>query len=234
MRYGGQATFDGVMMRGGTRYAVARRTPTGEIVVTGGSLPAWGAPLKRIPFVRGLVALAEALPLGISSLAPRRRLLIVAVIVGLSFVPLWAQVALLASYVLAFRKQDDVRRLFGYHGAEHKVVNAHEAGAALTVASVQSFSTRHPRCGTSFVLVFLVVSFVVSHLFGTHLWLLPIILAVATEVQRTNVLAAPGLALQLVTTRQPTDQQVEVAIAALEAVLVDDEVERIPIGDVAA
>jgi uncharacterized protein YqhQ len=220
--FGGQAVFDGVMMRGGTRYAVARRTAGGEIVVHRGSLPTWGVPLKRVPFLRGLVALAEALPLGISSIAPRRRLLTVAVIVGLSFVPLWAQVALVGSYVVLARKQDDVRRLFGYHGAEHKAVNALEAGAPLTVDAVQTFSTRHPRCGTSFLVVFLPISLVASHLFGSHVWLLPAVLAVATEVQRLNVLAAPGLALQRVTTREPSDAQVEVAIAALRAVLEDE------------
>jgi uncharacterized protein YqhQ len=220
--FGGQAVFDGVMMRGSSHYAVARRTPDGEIVVQRGTLPTWGAPLARVPFVRGLVALATALPLGISSIAPGRKLLTVAGLVGLSFVPLWAQVALIGSYVVLTRKQDALRRLFGYHGAEHKAVNALEAGSPLTVAAVQSCSTRHPRCGTSFLLVFLFVSFVTSQLFGSHLWLLPVVLAVATEIQRLDVFAAPGLALQRVTTSQPTDAQVEVAIAALAAVLEDE------------
>jgi uncharacterized protein YqhQ len=225
--YGGQAAFDGVMMRGRTRYAVARRTPAGEIVVTDGPLPTWGVPLKRIPFLRGLVALAEALPLGITSLAPRRKWLLVVGLVALSFVPAWAGYGLLAAYVVLFGKIDAVRRLFGYHGAEHKAVNALEAGAPLTVESVQTFSTRHPRCGTSFLLVFLLVSFASSRIFGAHLWMLPIVLAVATEVQRTNVLRIPGLMLQRVTTRRPTDEQVEVAIAALQTVLAYDEAERL-------
>jgi uncharacterized protein YqhQ len=221
--YGGQAAFDGVMMRGRTRYAVARRTPAGDIVITDAALPTWGVPLKRIPFLRGLVALAEALPLGISSLAPRRKWLLVAGLVGLSFVPAPLGYGILAAYVVLFGKYDDVRRLFGYHGAEHKTVNAYEAGAPLTVESVQTFSTRHPRCGTSFLLVFLLVSFVSSHVFGSHLWLLPGVLAVATEVQRTNALRIPGLMLQRVTTRQPSDAQVEVAIAALQTVVAYDE-----------
>lgn len=222
MTYGGQAVFDGVMMRGATRYAVARRTAAGEIVVHRGSLPTWGVPLKRVPFVRGLVALAEALPLGVSSIAPRRKLLVVATLVALSFVPLWAQLVAVGGYVVLARKLDDVRRLFAYHGAEHKVVNALESGAGLTVDAARRCSTRHPRCGTSFVLVFLLVSFVTSHLVGSHLWLLPAVLAVATEVHRLDLFAAPGMALQRVTTRQPSDAQLEVAIAALNAVLEDE------------
>ncbi len=222
MSYGGQAVFDGVMMRGPSHYAVARRLPDGTIAVHRGALPSWGAPLKRIPFVRGLAALAEALPLGISSIAPRRKLLTVAALVALSFVPIWGQLAIVGGYVVLAGKLADIRRLLAYHGAEHKAVNAIEAGAPLTVATVRSFSTRHPRCGTSFLLVFLLVSFVSSHLFGSHLWLLPAVLAVATEIQRLNLLAAPGLALQRVTTRVPSDDQLEVAIAALEAVLEDE------------
>ena len=225
MTYGGQATFDGVMMRGRTRYAVARRTADGAIAVIDGPLPTWGATLKRIPFARGLVALAEALPLGISSLAPRRKWLLAAGLVLLSFVPTWIGLAGLVAFVALTGTYSHVRRLFGYHGAEHKVVNAYEAGLPLTIDAVQTRSTRHPRCGTSFLLVFFVVSFVASRLLGSHLWLLPVVLAVATEVQRLNVplFAVPGMALQRVTTRPPSDDQVEVAIAALERVLAYDE-----------
>ena len=227
MSYGGQAAFDGVMMRGRTRYAVARRRADGAIVITDGPLPTWGASLKRIPFLRGLVALAEALPLGISSLAPRRKWLVALGLVALSFVPTWLGLAGLAAFVALTGTYSHVRRLFGYHGAEHKAVNAYEAGLPLTVEAVQTCSTRHPRCGTSFLLVFFAVSFVASHVVGSHLWLLPIVLAVATEVQRLNVplFAVPGMALQRVTTRQPSDAQVEVAIAALECVLAYDGVD---------
>ncbi|MEN3274125.1 MAG: hypothetical protein V7636_2886 [Actinomycetota bacterium] len=224
MTYGGQAAFDGVMMRGRTRYAVARRQADGTIVVTDGALPTWGSTLKRIPFVRGLVALAEALPLGISSLAARRKWVLAAALLGLSFVPTWIGLAGLAAFVALTGTYHHVRRLFGYHGAEHKAVNAYEAGLPLTVDAVQTCSTRHPRCGTSFLLVFFAVSFVASHVLGSHLWLLPVVLAVATEVQRLNVplFAVPGMALQRVTTRPPSDDQVEVAIAALECVLAYD------------
>jgi uncharacterized protein YqhQ len=216
--YGGQAALDGVMMRGPEGYAIARRAASGDIAVTTGSLPTWGVPLKRVPFVRGLVSLAEALPLGVTTLTPRRRWLLVAALVGLSFLPFWLGIALLGALVLVTGQRAAVVRLLGYHGAEHKTVNAVEAGAPLTVESVQRFSTRHPRCGTSFLLVFLDVSFAASQLLGSHLWTLPIVLAVATEVQRLNVLPQPGMWLQRLTTREPTDDQVEVAIAALEAV----------------
>jgi uncharacterized protein YqhQ len=222
--YGGQAAFDGVMMRGRTRYAVARRTADGAIAVTDGPLPTWGASLKRVPFLRGLVALAEALPLGISSLAPRRKSLLATALLALSFVPTWVGLGGLAAFVALTGTYHHVRRLFGYHGAEHKAVNAYEAGLPLTVDAVQTCSTRHPRCGTSFLLVFVAVSLVASHVLGSHVWLLPLVLAVATEVQRLNVplFAVPGMALQRVTTRIPSDDQVEVAIAALERVLAYD------------
>ncbi|MEA3019795.1 MAG: hypothetical protein QOI47_1319 [Actinomycetota bacterium] len=248
VQYGGQATFDGVMMRGRTRYAVAVRSPSGEIEVTDGALPTWGAGLKDIPFVRGLVALAEALPIGARALAPRRRLALVAGLAVGSIVPAWiAQrvtgdiglpvvepavelalaVGLLWLYLQVSGKVVDVVRLFGNHGAEHKAVNALEAGAPLTVASVQTFSTRHPRCGTSFLLVLAATSAVTSAVIGTHVLALPFVLAVATELQRINPVAGPGMALQRLTTRQPTDAQVEVAIAALEAVLAEADRPRI-------
>jgi uncharacterized protein YqhQ len=244
VKYGGQATFDGVMMRGRTRYAVANRRPDGSIEITDGGLPTWGAPLKEIPLVRGLVALAEALPLGAKALAPKRRFALLAGLVVASIVPAWAAqrltaelgltvvepivelvlgIGVLWAYLRATGRIEDVRRLFANHGAEHKAVNALEAGAPLTVESVQAFSTRHPRCGTSFVLVLAVVSVATSALIGTHVLALPIVLAVATELQRFNPLAGPGMALQRLTTREPSDAQVEVAIAALQTVLAYDE-----------
>ncbi len=277
MRYGGQAVFEGVMMRGRESYAVAVRRPDGGIEVTEAPLPTWGRGLKDVPVVRGIVALAEALPLGFKALTwsaqhglgqvPRKArwwdraftvlVLAVVLVVG-SVAPAWVAivladqvgfaflapfielalgVALLYGYLRAVGKVGDIVRLFANHGAEHKAVNAHEAGAPLTVESVQRFSTRHPRCGTSFLLVIAVVSAVVFGVLGaltdggvllTRVVALPLIAGLAAEVQlrlaeiEGSALSKPGMALQRLTTREPSDEQVEIAIVALATVLAYD------------
>ena len=275
VRYGGQAVFEGVMMRGSDRYAVAVRTPAGAIEVMEAPLPTWGAPFREVPIARGIVALGEALPLGFWALTwsaehglgqVRRRprwweraftfaVVAVVLVVG-SVVPAWiAQVlaraiglaltaplvemgigvAMLYAYLRAVGKVDDVVRLFANHGAEHKVVNAYEAGAPLTVPSVQRFSTRHPRCGTSFLLVIALASAAFFAVIGStspaaRVLTLPLIAGIAAEVQLRlaeldgSWLSKPGLALQRLTTREPSDAQVEVAIAALQAVVPRHEV----------
>jgi len=151
-----------------------------------------------------------------------RLVLILAYIGGVGFVP-------------------DVRTVFAYHGAEHKAVNAYEDGARLEVDAVERYSTAHPRCGTSFLLIVVVVSFVVFSLLGrpgieirilSRIVLVPVIAGIAYELIRlggahhrnpvVRLLLAPGLALQSLTTREPSSAQVEVAIAALKRVLVGE------------
>jgi uncharacterized protein YqhQ len=142
----------------------------------------------------------------------------------------------------------EIRRVFGYHGAEHKTINAYEAGAPLTVQSVQTFSVQHTRCGTSFLLYVLVISIILfapltfSNVepgwlalllrFITRLLLVPVVAGIAYEIIRFSaahdenplmrLLIAPGLALQKMTTREPEDGMVEAAIAALAPVLAAD------------
>lgn len=132
----------------------------------------------------------------------------------------------------------DMRRLYMYHGAEHKTVFAWENGDELTVESIRPYSTRHPRCGTSFMLVVMVVSIMVFTCLGRpdflhrilyKLLLLPVIAGISYEVIRfsgkyraqrwVHVFSFPGLLLQRITTREPTDDQIEVAIAAMKKVL---------------
>lgn len=132
----------------------------------------------------------------------------------------------------------DMRRVFMYHGAEHKTVFAWEAGQPLTVESIKPFSTRHPRCGTSFILVVMIVSILVFSLLGRpdfihrvayKLMLMPVIAGISYEVIRytgrhqnwkwVHFLSWPGLLLQRITTREPTDDQIEVAIAAMKKVV---------------
>jgi uncharacterized protein YqhQ len=151
------------------------------------------------------------------------------------------RLAVLLGYLGVIGLVPDIRRVFAYHGAEHKSINALEAGAPLEVASVQPFSTAHPRCGTSFLLVVVVISVVLFVLVGTPpLWqrllsrvgLVPVIAALSYELIRlggtfqgnrvVRAIFAPNLWLQALTTREPDDSQVEVALHALREVLAGD------------
>ncbi len=133
---------------------------------------------------------------------------------------------------------EDMRRVFMYHGAEHKTVFAWEHGQELTVENVRNYSTRHPRCGTSFILVVMIVSILVFSLLGRpdflhrilyKLLLLPVVAGISYEVIRftgkridwgwVRILSWPGLLFQRITTREPTDDQIEVAIAAMKKVI---------------
>jgi uncharacterized protein YqhQ len=132
----------------------------------------------------------------------------------------------------------DLRRVFQYHAAEHKAINAYEAGEELTPERVQRFSLIHPRCGTAFLLWVMVIAIFVFAFFGRPAWywliatrilLLPVIAGLAYELIRfagkhsdnriLSTLLAPGLWLQRLTTRQPTLDQIEVSIRALREVL---------------
>ncbi len=152
------------------------------------------------------------------------------------------------AYLWLIGRMPEIRRVFGYHGAEHKTINAYEAGAPLTVESVQRFSVQHTRCGTSFLLYVLVISIILFApltfstvepgwlalllRFVTRLLLIPLVAGIAYEIIRFSaahddkpimrLLIAPGLALQKMTTREPEDGMVECAIAALKPVLLAD------------
>jgi uncharacterized protein YqhQ len=132
----------------------------------------------------------------------------------------------------------DMRRVYMYHGAEHKTVFAWEHNRELTVENVKDFSTRHPRCGTSFILFVMIVSILVFSLLGRpdflhrviyKILLMPVIAGISYEAIRftgkysqfklVQILSWPGLALQRITTREPDDDQIEVAIAAMKKVI---------------
>lgn len=144
-------------------------------------------------------------------------------------------------YVVSISFMADIRRVFQYHGAEHRVINAHEAGEELSVENVQRYSSFHPRCGTSFLLIVMVVSILVFSLLGEQvLWwrilsrilLLPVVAGLSYELLKLSAkyegsmlfkaIIAPGKWLQGLTTREPDNSQVEVAISALGAVLKDN------------
>lgn len=145
-------------------------------------------------------------------------------------------------YVVLIGRMQDIKRVFQYHGAEHKVINAYEAGEELTPKRVQSYSTFHPRCGTSFLLIVLVLSIFLFALLGEQvLWwritsrilLLPVLAGISYEALKLSaryadnflckILISPGRWLQGLTTGEPDESQVEVAITAFGAVLKESE-----------
>ena len=152
------------------------------------------------------------------------------------------RLVLILGYIGGIGFLPEIARVFAFHGAEHKAVNAQEAGAPLEVASVRKFTTVHPRCGTTFLIVVVVVSFVLFALLGqpplllrilSRIVLIPVVAGIAYEITRfaanhyasqiVRWVMAPGLAVQKLTTREPDDSQLEVAIHALKATIAAEE-----------
>jgi len=151
------------------------------------------------------------------------------------------RVIVFIAYLYLISLWGDIKRLFEYHGAEHKVIFAHEAGSDMMPDSIRKFGTLHPRCGTSFIVMVMVVSIIVFSLvpgswsfplkFASRLVLIPFVAGLSYEILRfsatrtsnpiVRMLIKPGLMLQRITTRQPDDAQVEVALSALKAVLAE-------------
>jgi uncharacterized protein YqhQ len=288
--YGGQAVIEGVMIRGRNSVVTAVRRPGGEVGVDVRPLSAiYTGRLRRLPLVRGIVVLIEAMVLGIKSLLYSANVAVeeeteeigggaiflmlasaAVLVVALFFLAPLFLTGLLANYVtssigknviegvirliifIAYLKVmallPDIKRVFTYHGAEHKTVNAYEAGVPMEVDAIRSYSTAHVRCGTSFLFTVLIIAIVVFSLVGwPTLWirilsrvlLIPVIAAIGYEITyfsarhtgnwMVKVLLAPGLLLQSLTTGEPDDQQMEVAIAAMNrAVEVDQTGETAP------
>ena len=141
-------------------------------------------------------------------------------------------------YILTISLMKDIRRVFQYHGAEHKTIHCYEAGKKLTVENVKKFSTHHPRCGTSFLIIVLIISIFVFSLITSKEWyyklgfriiLLPVIIGISYEILKLadllknnwffNIINKPGLWIQRITTKEPTKKQIEVAIDSLKKVL---------------
>jgi len=283
--YGGQAVIEGVMMRGTNSVAIAMRAPNKDITVHKEPLGAlYKQKIIKIPFLRGLVMLLDALLLGTRALTisantqtgedekiegPILYLILfvsLAIGVGLFFLApaalgqlserflgigsWWGNLVeglirllLLVGYIWAVGQMPDIRRVFAYHGAEHKTINAYEAGAELSPESVARFSTEHPRCGTAFLLTLILLSILVFSLFGplpfwwrmvSRVLFLPILACIAYEYIRwtanhldskvVRVLIKPNLALQHLTTREPTIDMLEVAIAAFTAMRSEEDI----------
>ncbi|MGB5925935.1 MAG: DUF1385 domain-containing protein [Dehalococcoidia bacterium] len=152
------------------------------------------------------------------------------------------RIGIFVAYLKLVSLLSDIKRVFAYHGAEHKVVNAYEAGVPLDVESVKNYSTAHARCGTAFIFIVLIIAIFVFALVGQPtLWirilsriaLIPVIAAISYEIMKfgaghinnpvVRVLLAPGLLLQAITTREPDDSQIEAAISALNEVIKIDQ-----------
>src|SRR6266480_4660170 len=289
---GGQAVLEGVMMRSPHAWAIACRTPSGEVLTH-------SEPLERLsekhkwmgwPVVRGVITLGHAMTLGfralkfsanvaLDELQPEEQgkkkleisgwMAAVNVVFSIGFfifmykfLPLLAatelrrvnpifgeqivfnlvdgviRIAIFLLFIWGVSLLRDIRRVYEYHGAEHKTVYAFENGDSLATSAVQKYPTFHPRCGTSFLMTVMLISIFVYMLlpvhtfwarFGIRIALLPVITGVSYEIIRFAakrrkslfaVMTAPGLWLQRVTTRPPSDEQAECAIHALEQAMV--------------
>jgi len=282
---GGQAVLEGVMMRAPGNWAVAVRTPSGEIAHVSRPIDSAMARHRvlRLPIIRGVMALGESLAIGFRALAISanyaakedgddeevstelsRGALIFAFAIAIGFavalfkvtpglltelLPIssgtWfvvveglIRVSIFVAYLALISLLPDLRRVFQYHAAEHKAINAYEAGEELEPEVVQRYSLIHPRCGTAFLLWVMVLAVFVFAFFGRpdveylileRILLLPVIAGLAYELIRfagmhrdnrvLNVFLTPGLWLQRLTTRQPSLDQLEVSIRALREVL---------------
>jgi uncharacterized protein YqhQ len=275
--YGGQAVIEGVMMRGQRALAIAMRAPDGGIALHKERLSGiYRSRVARIPFLRGVILLWDALGLGMRALTIAANTqtgedeqiegpalyvtlgLAMVFGVGLFFLlpaglgslserylgwsAWWSnllegaiRLLLLIGYIWAIGFMPEVKRLFAYHGAEHKTINAYEAGADLTPESVAKFSLQHARCGTAFLLTLVLLSILVFTLLGplpvawrlaSRILLIPVLAGVALEYTRWTAnhlnsrfvrwLITPNLALQGLTTREPDISMLEVAIQSFK------------------
>ncbi len=275
---GGQAVMEGIMMKNADRYAIAVRTPDGEIAVSEEEFKGFSGRHKwaRWPFVRGVFSFIDSLVLGIRTLMKSAEMsgeeeeklsekeTALTVVIALLFAVgifmvlptvlanllrkvvesavLMAvlegvlRLALFVGYIVLISRMKDIKRTFMYHGSEHKCINCVEHGLPLTVENVMKSSKEHKRCGTSFLLLIMLISIILFIFIRVDtLWLrilsrlllIPVIASLSYEVLRftgrydnafTYIISRPGIWLQGLTTKEPTEDMVEVAIAAVSRV----------------
>lgn len=151
------------------------------------------------------------------------------------------RIMLFFGYIIFTSRIKEIQRVWEYHGAEHKTINCYEYGQELTVENVKMYSTKNPRCGTSFMFLVMFVSIIVFSLLGWHSILVNVLLRIVvlplvagisyeiiklagrSELKILEIISAPGLFLQLFTTREPDEKQIEVAIEAFNSVRVQDK-----------
>jgi uncharacterized protein YqhQ len=297
---GGQAVLEGVMMRGVSSWAVAVRKPPELEGPLGGSIEVRSFPLNswtrrrriyRWPVIRGVVALAESLGIGLRALSISANAQLpddaqeisggawtgtvaVALIfaIGLFFVVpvgltslikhqlgssllFWLvegvlRTSIFLGYLVLLSRVPDMKRVFQYHGAEHKVISCYEASDQLTPERAKLYSRLHPRCGTSFLLIVMIMAIFVFAPVGLPAWWIlvltrivgvPLIAGLSFEVIKwagrhrrhgwVRAIMYPGLQLQKLTTREPDLDQLAVAIAALDNVLAAQRDEQVSAAD---
>lgn len=284
--YGGQAIIEGVMIRGVKGCAVAVRRADGSIHHETIALLGWAnGKLRQIPFVRGILVLAETLVIGMRAYTIGANQQIkdagededaeigafgmglmtaIAFVFGIALfflLPLFisrpfegqsdflanvmegvARLAIFLVYIWAIGLMKDIKRMYGYHGAEHMTIHAYERGLPLTHSAIRQFSPAHPRCGTSFLLTVVIVSIILFMfvpreplwmLIGSRIVLIPVIAAASYEFIRftgthsghfiADLVGQPNLWLQKLTTAQPDDEMIEVAISAMQTAIELDE-----------
>ncbi len=151
------------------------------------------------------------------------------------------KISMFIGYIILISRIKEIQRVFQYHGAEHKVIHCYESGKTLTVENIKDFTTLHPRCGTSFLLIVMTLSIVLFSFLGwdspiqragIKLMLMPLVAGISYEAIRiagkskskiVSAISYPGLMLQRLTTKEPDDKQIEVALVALRNILVEDE-----------
>ena len=298
---GGQAVIEGIMMRGKYNWAVAVRTPAGDIHAEEHDLASGASKAKWLgwPIVRGCVAMVETLSLALKAFQVSASLMgeteeeqltskeisitmIVGVVLAVAFFIVlpailtnfvtgttavanpfkWSivdgiiRVFAFFGYIWAIGRMKDIERVFAYHGAEHKTIHAYEHDLLLEPELIQRYETLHVRCGTSFLLMVMIVAIIVfsltpvraiAHSMGitnnleilliailARIILLPLVAGLAYEITVkwagnhvdnpfVRVLLWPGMQMQRMTTREPDDSMVEVAIAATELVIARED-----------
>lgn len=295
---GGQALIEGVMMRGPKDIAIAVRKPDGEIEIKMEKLNTLGMRYKifKLPFIRGIVGLVEALMFGTRALMYSAEFyeeeeetsskesftqkifkdkagdieMVFAVIssiilavgifmilptlltnffkgrinssIGLNLIEGLVRIIIFLIYIIGVSKLDDIRRVFEYHGAEHKTIHCYENEEELTVENVKKHPILHPRCGTSFLFMVMIISILVLSFFGwpnplqrfvVRILMFPVIAGISYEINRligksssklAYLLSYPGLMIQkLATVKEPDGEQIQVAIESLKAVLTDNK-----------
>lgn len=295
---GGQALIEGVMMRGPKKIAVAVRKPDNEIELKVDELNTLAMKSKffRLPFLRGVVGLVEAMTIGTKALMYSAEFypedeetsskeswtqkifgdkaedveitlaVIFSVILSmgvfmilpnfitslfkkliesplvLNLIEGVIRIAIFLIYVVLVSKMEDIKRVFEYHGAEHKTIHCYENEEELTVENVKKYPILHARCGTSFLFMVMIVSILVLSFFGwpnplqrilIRILMFPVIAGISYEINRligksgsklAYYLSYPGLMIQkIATVKEPDGSQIEVAIASLKAVLPDNK-----------
>ncbi len=279
--YGGQAVIEGVMMRGRDVWAIAVRRPGGDIHLESHGIDSIASrhPILQKPGIRGIIALGQALSIGVKALTisanqsaeeqeqlSSRQMAVSMTFAFVIFIGLFVvapavlfnyargrvvesglaanilegifRVLLFLGYLWLIGRMKEIRRVFQYHGAEHKTIAAYEHQEPLEPGRVDRYSTLHVRCGTNFLLIVMILTIIVFSFFGTpglawrigsRIIAIPLIAGLAFEALRLGArfghtrimraLMAPGLWLQKITTKPPTPDQIEVAIASFNEVL---------------